>query len=115
MSNLLRAVPSTPPPGGAASGAAAADAAELASRGLRGLTALTSKVSERMGVVVVSADAVRCPPGLKLNIPPWLFCMSWCPDFEFRRAQALGKASVNLSTVMGMSPGLDQPQSRALS
>ena len=23
-------------------------------------------------------------PGLKLNMPPWLFCMSWCPDFEFR-------------------------------
>ena len=20
--------------------------------------------------------------GLKLNIPPWLFCMSQCPDFE---------------------------------
>ena len=24
-------------------------------------------------------------PGLKLNMPPWLFCKSWCPDFEFRR------------------------------
>ena len=23
-------------------------------------------------------------PGLKLKIPPLLFCMSWCPDFEFR-------------------------------
>ena len=24
-------------------------------------------------------------PGLKLNIPAQLFCMNWCPDFEFRR------------------------------
>ena len=23
-------------------------------------------------------------PGLQLNIPPWLFCMRWCPDSEFR-------------------------------
>ena len=23
-------------------------------------------------------------PGLELNIPPQLFCMSWCPEFEFR-------------------------------
>ena len=23
-------------------------------------------------------------PGLKLNIPAWLFCMSRCADFEFR-------------------------------
>ena len=23
-------------------------------------------------------------PGPKLNIPPSLFCMSWCPDFGFR-------------------------------
>ena len=27
-------------------------------------------------------------PGLKLNLPPWLFCMSCCPDFEFRGTQA---------------------------
>ena len=26
-------------------------------------------------------------PELKLNTPPWLFCMSWCPDFEFRGTQ----------------------------
>ena len=25
-------------------------------------------------------------PGLKLNMPPQLFCMSWCADFEFRGA-----------------------------
>ena len=25
-----------------------------------------------------------CHPGLKLKILPQLFCMSWCPDFEFR-------------------------------
>ena len=23
-------------------------------------------------------------PGLKLKIPAWVFCMSWCPDLEFR-------------------------------
>ena len=23
-------------------------------------------------------------PELKLKIPAWVFCMSWCPDFEFR-------------------------------
>ena len=23
-------------------------------------------------------------PGLTLNIPPYVFCVSWCPDFEFR-------------------------------
>ena len=28
-------------------------------------------------------DAVR-HPGLRLNTPPWLFCVSWCPEFEFR-------------------------------
>ena len=24
------------------------------------------------------------PPGRRLKIPAWVFCMSWCPDFEFR-------------------------------
>ena len=28
--------------------------------------------------------SVRSHPGLKLNIPAWLLCMSWWPDFEFR-------------------------------
>ena len=27
---------------------------------------------------------VRSHPELNFNIPPQLFCMSWCPDFEFR-------------------------------
>ena len=26
-------------------------------------------------------------PGLKLKIPAQLFCMSWCPDFEFLGTQ----------------------------
>ena len=35
----------------------------------------------------IKAFHARCVrhPGLKLNIPPQLFCIScWCPDFEFR-------------------------------
>ena len=28
-------------------------------------------------------------PELKLNMPPSLFCMGWCPDFEFRGIQGL--------------------------
>ena len=28
-------------------------------------------------------------PELKLNIPPWLFCLSWCPDFGFRGTYCL--------------------------
>ena len=28
-------------------------------------------------------------PGLKLNIPPQVFCILWCPDFEFRGSAAL--------------------------
>ena len=27
-------------------------------------------------------------PGLKLKIPAWVFCMSRCPDFEFRVTRA---------------------------
>ena len=33
---------------------------------------------------MVGAGAAVRHPGLKLNIPPYLFCMCWCPDFEFR-------------------------------
>ena len=28
--------------------------------------------------------ADHASPGTQTNIPPQLFCMSWCPDFEFR-------------------------------
>ena len=31
----------------------------------------------------IGAGAVRHSE-LKLKIPAWVFCMSWCPDFEFR-------------------------------
>ena len=29
-------------------------------------------------------------PGLKLNMPPWVFCVSGCPDFEFQRIALRG-------------------------
>ena len=32
----------------------------------------------------VSVRVCMRHPGLKLSIPPYLFCMSRCPDFEFR-------------------------------
>ena len=27
-----------------------------------------------------------CPPGPPINVPAWMFCVSWCADFEFRGA-----------------------------
>ena len=38
-------------------------------------------------------------PGLKLKLPAWVFCVSWCPDFEFRGTYP-GKAFANL--LLGM-------------
>ena len=29
-------------------------------------------------------DSMSVPLKPNLNIPPWLFCVSWCPDFAFR-------------------------------
>ena len=46
------------------------------------------------GVVEVLVDQ-RLPAltrNVKLNIPPQLFCMSWCPDFEFRGTHRLSTA-----------------------
>ena len=33
-------------------------------------------------------------PELKLKIPAWMFCISWCADFEFRVTQAYGGQSM---------------------
>ena len=33
-------------------------------------------------------DRARSHPELKLSIPPWVFCVSWCPDFVFGGTQA---------------------------
>ena len=41
------------------------------------------------GVKFFSRKSRVRPPGLKLNIPASVFCMSWCPDFEFRVTQVL--------------------------
>ena len=38
-------------------------------------------------LVLVPSGITLCHPGLKLNTPPSLFRMSWCPDFEFRGAR----------------------------
>jgi hypothetical protein len=35
-------------------------------------------------------------PELKLKIPAWVFCMSWCPDFEFRGTQGYGLLQADL-------------------
>ena len=39
---------------------------------------------ERAGGQQNSADVLRCPPDPQINILAWVFCMSWCADFEFR-------------------------------
>lgn len=36
--------------------------------------------------IVESEESVRHPE-IKLNIPPKMFCMSWCPEIEFRVTQ----------------------------
>ena len=36
-------------------------------------------------------------PGLRLKMPAWVFCMSWCPDFEFRGTHQMMKNTL-LST-----------------
>ena len=33
------------------------------------------------------ARGARCPPGPKINLPAWVFCISWYADFEFRVAR----------------------------
>ena len=47
----------------------------------------TAVLSEQAASETAAQEAVRHPV-LKLNTPPCLFCMSWCPDFEFRGTQA---------------------------
>ena len=47
-----------------------------------GQSALALHAASCFGGSAGVGQAVRHPE-LKLNIPPQLFCMSWCPDFEF--------------------------------
>ena len=42
-------------------------------------------------------------PELKLKIPAWVFCMSWCADFEFRVTQ--GPVEVSGSWAVGVPGG----------
>ena len=45
-------------------------------------------------------DGVVRHPELKLTIPPQLFCMSWCPDFEFRgtyRSRPASELRINIA------------------
>ena len=43
-------------------------------------------IRANLGSTFPRGNLVRHPE-LKLNIPPLLLCMSWCPDFEFRGTQ----------------------------
>ena len=41
-------------------------------------------------------------PELKLKIPAWVFCVSWCPDFEFRGTyRVLVRAVIGLVRALG--------------
>ena len=42
---------------------------------------------ERQTVPGFAVDSPGAPPGSQLNTPPWVFCMSWCANFEFRVVQ----------------------------
>ena len=35
------------------------------------------------GLLMTAMREVR-PPGPKLNMPAWVFCLSWCSDLAFR-------------------------------
>ena len=49
-----------------------------------GYTSPSSRAASTPCAMRFACERQMRHPGLKLNIPPWLYCMSWCPDFEFR-------------------------------
>ena len=56
--------------------------------GLRPAAAAAAKLRAATEARLAAAAAAVRHPGLQLKIPAWVFCMSWCPDFEFRGTQA---------------------------
>ena len=79
----------------------------------------TELSAENVAVFNTHAGAVR-HPGLKLDIPPQLFCMRWCPDFEFRGTQdgvlVPEEAAAMMTELMSLKTpaAADGPQMRQL-